>query len=438
MRRVLAKDLPTRVGDTVQVCGWAHEVGAGDGGPRVVLRDHTGVVELVSGAASAADGVAAELAAVARESALSATGTVVVNDTAPAGPLGRAGLVVQHVAVVGPALGDPPVDEASPLEERLDWRFLDLRLPRNRLIFEVQTTAERAMREFWHQHGFLEIHSPKIRPIPNKSGYELFSMEYFERRAYLAQSPQFYKQMAMAAGFDRVFEIGPVFRANPLITSRHDTEFTSVDVEMSWIESHEEVMAFEEEWLCHVLTVVGEEHGSEISRVFGSEVNVPSLPFPRVSLAEARRIVEATGHVISAREGDIDAEGERLLSEHVARRFGHEFVFVTDYAVPARPYYHMRHHDRPDLTKSFDLLWKGVEVTTGAQREHRYPQLVAQAEEIQVPVEAVKYYLDFFKYGCPPHGGFGLGLTRLLMKLLDRDNVREVTYLYRGRDRVSP
>jgi aspartyl-tRNA synthetase len=336
-------------------------------------------------------------------------------------------------------VAEPPIDDESPLELRLDRRFLDLRRPRNRLIFEVQTTVEHAMREVWRAEGFVELHSPKFRPTPNKSGSELFTVDYFGRRAYLAQSPQFYKQMAMASGLDRIFEIGPVFRANPLVTWRHDTEFTSVDVEMSWIESHHDVMAFEERWLRHVLEVVHTTHGDDIARWFGATVTVPELPFPRVHMAEAHKVLEAAGHQVTGKkEGDLDAEGERLVARHVLREQGHEFVFVTDYPEWIRPYYHMRAADDPTRTRSFDLLWKGLEVTTGAQREHRPDVLAAQASARSVPLGPIDFYLDFFRYGCPPHGGFGLGLTRFLMSLLDVDDVREVTYLHRGPDRLNP
>ncbi|MDP9387921.1 MAG: aspartate--tRNA(Asn) ligase, partial [Actinomycetota bacterium] len=379
--------------------------------------------------------LAAELAGVVPESAIEARGAVVAEPGASSAGLR---VVLEQLRVVGPALGPTPVDERSSLEQRLDWRYLDLRSPRNRLVFEVQTTAEQAMRDWWRRHNFLEIHSPKLREMPNLSGRELFTVEYFDRRAYLGQSPQFYKQMAMAAGFERVFEIGPVFRANPLLTSRHDTEFTSVDVEVSWIDSHEDVMAIEERWLCHVVEAVERDHGAAVERLFGKQVRVPEVPFPRLTMAEAQKLLGGLGHRSSAAEGDLDPEGERLLGAHVASELGHELVFVTEYPEAVRPFYHMRLEEGSELTRSFDLLWNGVEVTTGAQREHRHDRLLAQARRNPARVEVIRTYLDFFRYGCPPHGGFGLGLTRLLMCMLGVGDVRETTFLYRGRYRLSP
>jgi aspartyl/asparaginyl-tRNA synthetase len=397
-------------------------VASGPDGQTVLLRDRSGTARLATGPDPA----------LVPEAAVEATGTVV------AGEGGEVELAVDELEVVGPVLAELPITDRSPLEQRLDWRYLDLRRPANLLTFEVQTTAERAMRELWWDHGFLELHSPKLRHTPNKSGRELFTLDYFDGKAYLAQSPQFYKQMAMASGFERIFEIGPVFRANPLVTNRHDTEFTSVDVEISWIESHEDVMAFEETWLRHVLAAVKREHGEEIERVFGAEVRVPALPFPRITLERARAIAEQAGPHLTQPPGDLDAGGERAVGDHVAREHGHQFVFVTDYPQETRPFYHMRTEEGSPLTRSFDLLWQGMEVTTGAQREHRHDRLVQQARGKGVPVGPIGFYLDFFKFGCPPHGGYGFGLTRMLMALLGRDDVREVTYLHRGRHRLRP
>jgi len=433
--RTLVRDLGSAVGSTVRVCGLLTEIGGDDACREARLRDVTGDLSLVHRPAPGIYAVAGTLATIGLGSAVEVVGEVVVGTGAGA----EVYLDVTELAVVGPAVGQLPIEEASALKDRLDWRFVDLRRRPNRLIFEVQTTAERAMRAYWHEHGFVELHTPKFRPTPNQSGIELFTVGYFDRSAYLAQSPQFSKQMAMAAGFDRVFEVGPAFRAQPDATSRHATEFTSVDVEMSWIESHEEVMAFEEGWLQHVIAAVADAHGDEIKRWFGVDVVVPDVPFPRVTLAEAHEIVAVAGHQVSGRrEGDLDPEGERIVAATVAERTGHELVFLTEYPERVRAFYHMRLEHDTSRDKSFDLLWKGLEITTGAQREHRYDRLVAQARVKGISSEIVGYYLDFFKFGCPPHGGFGLGLTRFLMSLLGVDDVREVTFLHRGPDRLQP
>lgn len=436
MKREMIAALPGLIGQTVKICGFVHVVRDQKTMQFLVIRDHTGLVQVVNDKRQGPEDLTSMISALTEGSAVEIEGKVISSGQVK---LGGLEIICEKIIIHSLAEAVKPIENVSALENRMDWRFLDLRRRENLLTFQVQTLIEVAMRQFWEQHGFLEIHSPKFMGGASESGGELFRVEYFGGYAYLAQSPQFYKQMAMAAGFDRVFEIGPVFRANPSFTSRHDTEFTSVDVEMSWIDSNEDVMGLEEAWLRHVLEVVKAKYGQAIKEYFGEEVVVPTLPFPRITMQEAYKIIEATGHHIPREvKGDLDPEGERLLAKHVMEKFGHEFVFVTEYPISARPFYHMRQGENNELTKSFDLLWKGLEITTGAQREHRYEILLKQAIEKGLDPKSIEYYLNFFKFGMPPHGGFGLGLTRVLMVLLGVKNVREVTYLYRGPNRLKP
>jgi aspartyl-tRNA synthetase len=433
--RVLVADLKSHIDQTVELRGWVQAVRDQKSVQFVVLRDETGAAQLVLGKPDPPNELNEAISTLTPESAVTVTGTVVADERVK---LGGLEIQISSLSVDSPAEPELPVTPESALDKRIDWRYLDLRRPDRRLIFEVQSTVESAMRDYWRRQGFIEIHTPKLMGSASESGAELFKVEYFDGPAYLAQSPQFYKQMAMAGGFGKVFEIGPVFRANPSFTSRHDTEFTSVDVEIAWIDSHEDVMAFEESWLAHVLGAVADRHGEQIEQTFGVELSAPAVPFPRMTLAAAKELLANHGHDVPGPDHDLDPPSERALSEIVARDTGSEFVFVTDYPISVRPFYHMRHADQPTLTKSFDLLWRGIELTTGAQREHRYEQLMAQAHEKKVEVEPIQYYLDFFRYGAPPHGGFGFGLTRLLMQMLGQENVREVTFLYRGPHRLEP
>lgn len=435
MQRTLIKDITSKSGETVRICGWIGTIRDQKRMQFLVIRDHTGSVQIIHDKSTSAE-VTATIESLTPESTVEITGNVVSN---PIVKLGGLEVIIESVIVANKAESPLPLGENPTLESRLDWRFLDLRIPQNLLIFKIQTAAEHAMRSFWKSEGFIEIHSPKFMRSASESGAELFEVKYFDRKAYLAQSPQFYKQLAMAAGFDRVFEIGPVFRANPSFTSRHDTEFTSVDVEISWIESHEDIMRLEERWLHYILQAIKNELGDEVKATFGVDVVVPELPFPRVTMAEAYEILDQMGHRIERGEkGDLDPVGERLLCRHYHEKSGHEFVFVTEYPATVRAFYHMRLENNPHLTKSFDLLWKGLEVTTGAQREHHYDILVEQAKEKGLSLEPIQYYLDFFRYGCPPHGGYGFGLTRMLMVMLGLKSVREVTFLYRGINRLTP
>jgi aspartyl-tRNA synthetase len=302
----------------------------------------------------------------------------------------------------------------------------------------VQATLEQGMRDYARAEGFTEMHTPKLMGTASESGAEVFTVGYFDTTAYLAQSPQFYKQMAIAAGIERVFEVGPVFRAEPSFTSRHSTEFTGVDAEMAWIDDVEDVMAFEERMIAHALAAVADRHGAMIAEVYGATVTVPEVPFPRVTMAAALEIMRAQGWDPAGERDDLDPEGERGIAAHFARQAGHEFVFVTHFPAAVRPFYHMRPAGRADLTLSFDLLWKGLEVTTGAQREHRHAVLTAQAAEKGMNLEPMAFYLNAFRYGCPPHGGFGMGLNRMLMVTLGLDSIREATFLFRGPNRLTP
>jgi nondiscriminating aspartyl-tRNA synthetase len=439
MERTLIKNLRDQIGREVKLQGWLQTLRDQKKMQFLVIRDHTGAAQVVS--EKAADPALAEkISALTVESAITITGMVVDN---PIVKLNGIEVQLKSVQIDNLAVSPLPLDpfaEATPdMDYRLDWRYLDLRRPETALIFRVQTTAEMAMREYWMKDGFREMHSPKIMGTPSESGAELFEIQYFERTAYLSQSPQFYKQMAMSAGYDKVFEIAPVFRADPSFTSRHMTEFTGVDVEISWVDSHEDVMRFHEEWLQYVYKRVKEVHGDEIKDRMGVDLVVPETPFPRLKMSEAYAILKAQDYALPPeRKGDIDPGGERLLGKYIKEKYGNDFVFVTDWPISVRPFYHMRHEDQPNLTKSFDLLGCGLEITTGAQREHRYDVLLKQAEEKGLHAEPIQFYLDFFKYGCPPHGGFGMGLNRFLMVLLGLGNVREATYLFRGPNRLSP
>ncbi|MFD8756311.1 aspartate--tRNA(Asn) ligase [Kitasatospora sp. NPDC059577] len=435
MTRTLVADLPARIGGTVTVYGWVNTLRLQRRLQFVLVRDHTGLVQVTHPRGGEGDVIEAAFEQVTVESAVKITGRVVAN---PQVKLGGLEIVPSRVEIVSPAEPKLPIDERTGIDQRLDWRFLDIRRPAQHLVFDVQTTVERAMREVTAEEGYTELHTPKLMGTASESGAEVFEVGYFGRTAYLAQSPQFYKQMAIAGGIDRVFEIGPVFRAEPSFTARHATEFTGVDAEIAWIDGVEDVMAFEERLLHRALAAVAERHGGAIAEHFGTPVVVPELPFPRITMADALARLRATGWDPEGVKDDLDPEGERTLCALVAEETGHEFVFVTRFPASVRPFYHLRPEDDPTVTESFDLLWKGVEITTGAQREHRYDRLVAQAREKGMDTGPLSGYLDCFRYGTPPHGGFGLGLGRLLMLALGLPSIREATFLFRGPHRLEP
>ena len=329
-----------------------------------------------------------------------------------------------------------PIKDDSDIDHKMDYRWIDLRRDANHLMLQMQTTLTNAMREFLVEKNFVEIHTPKLIAAASESGSDVFEVKYFDGKAYLAQSPQFYKQMAMASGLERIFETGPVFRAEKSYTNKHATEFTGFDLEFSYIESFDDVMKMEEELLAYALAKVAEKHGEEIKAQFGLEVIVPSLPFPRMKLADVYAELEARYgfKVPDEVKGDLTTEAERMTRQLAKDMFDHEFLFITDYDAKERAFYHMR--DEAGVPQGYDLIWRGVEITTGAQREHRYDVLKAQAEEKGL-AEDVKFYLEFFKYGCPPHGGFGLGIDRLTMLFLGL-SIKEAEFLFRGPNRLTP
>ena len=329
-----------------------------------------------------------------------------------------------------------PIKDDSDIDCRMDYRWIDLRRDQNNLMLRLQTTLTAAMREFLIERNFVEIHTPKLIAAASESGSDVFAVKYFDTTAYLAQSPQFYKQMAMASGLERIFETGPVFRAEKSYTNKHATEFTGFDLEFSYIESFEDVMKMEEELVTYAIAKVKEKHGEELLSLFGEELTVPTLPFPRMKLADVyAELEERYGYKVPDElKGDLTTEAERMTKQLCADKYGHEFLFITDYDAKERAFYHMRNEN--GVPQGYDLIWRGVEITTGAQREHRYDVLKAQAEEKGL-AEDVKFYLEFFKYGCPPHGGFGIGIDRLTMLFLGL-SIKEVQFLFRGPNRLTP
>ena len=451
--RVLVKNLAALEDGPVTVSGWVETVRDQKKVQFVVLRDESGAVQLVHPRAAAqatevveasgdvpvgvsvTDDIAETISSLTLGSFVTVTGHLKHDERVK---LGGIEVKIESLKVETYAHPELPIATDSSLDKRLDWRFIDLRQPRNNLIFRVQTTLEHAWRTWWIDNGFIEVHTPTFMATPAESRAELFQLEYFELgTGYLAQSPQHFKQMAQAAGFGKVFAITPVFRADPSFTSRHATEFTTVDAEMSWIDSHDDVIAMQEQLLVAGFTAVKEKHGDELREAFGIEVEVPSVPFPRIPLAEAHDILKQRGYTVPRADGDLDPEGERQISAHVKETYGHDFVFLTDYPLSIRPFYHMVDAES-GLTKSYDLIYNGVEITTGAQREHRIDVLEAQAQQKGLDLAGLESYLDFFRYGIPPHGGFGMGLARVLMLLLGEQSIRETTFLFRGPTRLTP
>lgn len=405
----------------------------------VVLRDETSKVQITIEKSEEANKELVEIVDnLTVESTLKVTGKVM---DSPKVKLNGMEVIPSKIEVTSVNQGELPFNykdiSTVNLDTRLDYRYIDLRSEKNILMFQIQSTLVRYMREYLYINGFTEIHSPKLLGAASESGSEVFEVKYFDKKAYLAQSPQFYKQMALAAGFGKVFEVAPCFRAENSNTSRHATEFTSFDLEMAYINDFNDVMDLEAEMLAYAFEKTNEVYGEKIKEVFETELVVPKTPFPKMRLADIYKELEERYDykIDDSEKNDLTTEAERLCYKLSMDKFNSEFLFVIDFPAEKRAFYHMR--DENGILQGYDLIWRGVEITTGAQREHRYEHICKNAQEKGLK-DDVKFYLDFFKHGCPPHGGFAIGVDRLTMLLLGIPSVKETQFLFRGPNRLNP
>ncbi len=439
MKRIRVCDLATYYDKEIEISGFIDNIRNLQWVAFIILRDETGKVQITIEKSEEANKELIEIVNnLTIDSTVKITGKVL---EAPKVKLNGMEIIPSKITVTSKSLEELPFNYKDlanvNLDTRLDYRFIDLRNEQNAMIFRIQSTLVRYMREYLYNHDFVEIHTPKFIGAASESGADVFEVKYFDRIAYLAQSPQFYKQMAMASGFGNFFEVAPCFRAENSNTSRHATEFTSFDVEFSYINDFYDVMNLEAEMLTYALEKTSEIYKDKIKDLFKIDLEVPKLPFPIMKLADVyKELEERYGYKVAAIEKtDLTTEAEKLCYKLAKDKFNHEFLFVTDYPADKRAFYHMR--DENGRLLGYDLIWRGVEITTGAQREHRYEKIVAAAKEKGLG-EDVKFYLDFFKYGCPPHGGFGIGIDRLTMLLLGIPSVKETQFLFRGPNRLNP
>lgn len=437
MEKIFMKDLKNCLGQKIEIQAFVDNIRNLQYVQFVILRDSTGKLQMTIEKNEENNDLVEIINNLTLESTVKVVGTLM---DSPKVKLNGMELIPDSIEVTSKSLPELPIDiknkDNTLRETRLDYRFLDLRREDNNLLFKCETILEHALREYCVNHNFIEIHSPKIAAGAAESGAEVFKLDYFGQTAYLSQSPQFYKQMAMASGFDKVFEIGPAFRAENSHTSYHATEINMADVEISWIKSFEDIMDFEEAWIKYGIDKLKEKYGEEIEKTFGVKLSDTSVKIPRITFKEAKQILKDKFNYVGEKEEDFERKEENLLCEFAKKEYNSDFIFVTKFPFSARPFYHML--DEDGLTNSYDLLFKGVEITTGAQREHRVDILEKQMIEKDIKPESLSFYLDFFKYGCPPHGGFAIGIARVLMQIFEIDNIREATFIYRGPTRLNP
>ena len=417
----------------VEFSGWIENLRDKKNMQFVVIRDLSGKVQ-VTVVKEELPEIAEVFSHASLESTVKITGTAVANEYVK---LGGIEIIPDHVELTSHAEALPITQESS-IDQRLDYRWVDLRSPAKTLIFQVETVLNQAMRQWCIDHGFIEVHTPTLIGASSEGGADVFEVKYFDTKAYLIQSPQFYKQMAMAAGFEKVFINTPVFRAEKSHTKKHATEFSGFDVEMSYVESQEDVMKVEEEILTYAIGEVAKKYGDKVKELLGVDIVVPKLPFPRINMKEAYKVLRDELGMNIKDGDDFNTEQEVALCDYMEKKHGHQFFFVTEYPTDKRAFYTMAKPDEPAYSKSYDLYFKDVEITSGAQREHRPDILREQIVKRGIDPTPMNDYINFFKNGCPPHGGFGLGLDRLLMLLLDLPSIKEAMYLFRGPDRLTP
>lgn len=437
MERTYISDLKDLIGKEVRIRGRVDTIRDQGKIIFVVLRDRTGKVQTVAWHQD--NEVFATIKSITNESVLDIIGDV---KKAPQVKNGFE-VAVKEVTVdslakapLPIAIEEPHTSNVSALEKRLDYRWIDLRSDKNQLMMKICTTLLDSFRFYCLKSKLIEIHAPSILCTASESGASVFELKYFERKAYLAQSPQFHKQMGIAADLEGVFNVGPVFRAEKSFTTRHLTEYISLDIELGYIDSYLDVCRFEQELIKYMLSQIKEDYSAEIEKEFGVEVEVPKGDFPIITVEEAKEKLSKIG-IESKSDGDFSPEEELQLGEIIKNETDSQFFFMVEYPHYKRAFYHMK--DPKDNSKAlgYDLFWNGIEITTGAQREHRVEELRKNARERGMEHESLNEYFEYFEYGCPPHGGFGMGMERFMMELLNLKSVQEAAYLPNTPNRIG-
>ena len=429
MKRRLVSELNSCINDKVNIQGWVYKIRKLKSISFVILRDRSGLVQCI------VDNSKFDISNIRLESVVSVTGEVKESNN----KLNFFEIVVEDIEVINNSINELPIEVNKEflecnLDTMLSNRVLSLRHPKVNAIFKVQNEIVNGFREFLNSKGFIEIRTPKIVKEGAEGGADLFEVKYFEDKAYLATSPQFYKQMMVSAGFERVYEIGHAYRAEEHNTNRHLNEYVSMDLEMGFINDEKDIMNIEEQMLKYILNKLNINCKEYFELL---DVSIPEIKesIPRIDFNEALNILKKEYNK-SDLEGDLDPEGEKLIYKYVKEKYNSEFVFLTNYPRKKRPMYTMQLGEKG--THSFDLLFKGIEITTGGQRIHEYEKLIENIKYKGFNPHEYDSYLDVFKYGMPKHGGLAIGLERITAKLLDLENVREATLFTRDRKRLIP
>ncbi|MCF0148327.1 MAG: aspartate--tRNA(Asn) ligase [Clostridium sp.] len=428
MERIIVSEINKFIEKKIKIEGWVYRIRKLKEITFLILRDRSGLVQCVI------ENKSINIDNISLESVVSVIGKVKESKNA----LNPFEILIEEINIVSYAEELPieinKKEYNASLETNLNNRAISLRHEKINSIFKIQNIIVQSFREFLIEKGFTEIFTPKIVAEGAEGGTELFKVNYFEKTAYLAQSPQFYKQMMVGAGFERVFEVAHVYRAEEHNTSRHLNEYVSMDLEFGFIEDEHDIMNLEEELLKYILNSI-EEKGNKYLELFNANLPKINGSIPKIELKEAIKIIE-TKYNKKGLEGDLDPEGEKLICKYAKEEFGCDFIFITNYPKEKRPMYTMPLGE--EGTRSFDLLFRGVEITSGGQRIHNYNMLISSMKEKGLNPNDYEGYTEIFKYGMPKHGGLGIGLERITAQLLNLSNIREATLIPRDRTRITP
>jgi nondiscriminating aspartyl-tRNA synthetase len=429
-------ELKKAVGKSVVVSGWVHDVRKLGGINFLLLRDFGGIVQVTATKEKANKKILDIYDKLHQEDVLSIKGKVVENKKAPGG----LEIIPEEINVISRAEPSLPLDPRrvtkANLDTRLDWRSIDLRSPQNLAIFKIQSNIVQGMREYLIKQGFVQTFTPCLLEGISEGGSEVFPVVYFDRQAYLRQDPQLHRELLIAAGFEKIFDVGPSWRAEKSHTVRHMTEHRTIAPEIAFIKDESDTMRVEEEMVVYALKKVKKECADELKKL-GKKITIPRTPFPELRFPEIYKILEKMGKKIPFGE-DYDRESEALLAKYVKEKYKTDFFFVNRFPFAAKPFYVMKVDEEPQWARSVDLMFKGMEMSSGGQREHRYEKIIKQLKEKGMNVEDTKWFTEVFKYGVPPMGGFSIGIERFTQQLLDLENVREATLFPRDPERLLP
>ena len=431
MERTYAKNVKP---GKISVAGWVEETRKLGGLVFLKLRDMTGYIQITLPKKKVSENVFKIASSLTKESVVSVDGEAVANKEAPGG----IEIIPSAIKVISTAKPLPieflgKVD--TTFDKLLDYRSLSLRTRKNQAIFKIQSTIIHGFIEYLDKKGFLQIFTPCILGAASEGGAEVFSVDYYKKRAFLRQDPQLHRQLAIAAGLEKIYEVGASWRAEMSHTTRHLSEHRVLAAEMAFIKDEYDVIKIEEEMVLHCLKKIKNECADELE-IFDTKIEIPDK-IPVLKFPEVYDILEGMGKIVKRGE-EYDTEAEELLWKWVKEKYKTDLFFVNRFPSAAKPFYVMKYDEEPEWARSVDLLYRGVELSSGGQREHRYDKIIEQAKEKRIPLESIKWFAEFFQYGVPPHGGFAIGIERMTKQLLGLANIREATLFPRDTERLLP